>query len=146
MFDAGVFFAVCWLFFRLTRIVESRLVARAGVSANKWDDVFIPLLARTARVLVPVVAVILALPVLGLPLAYEEIISKASSLLVVAAVAWILIQSVKAFEQFVLSKYDVGVADNLQARKIHTQVRVISKALYVTIGIFAVASALMLFE
>lgn len=146
MFDAGVFFAVCWLFFRLTRIVESRLVARAGVSVNKWDDVFIPLLARTARVLVPVVAVILALPVLGLPLAYEEIISKASSLLVVAAVAWILIQSVKAFEQFVLSKYDVTVADNLQARKIHTQVRVISKALYVTIGIFAVASALMLFE
>jgi len=36
--------------------------------------------------------------------------------------------------------------DNLEARKIHTQVQVISKTLYVLISIFTVASMLMLFE
>jgi small-conductance mechanosensitive channel len=49
-------------------------------------------------------------------------------------------------EQFMLSKYDVSVADNLQARKVHTQVKVISKTVYFIIGIFTVASALMMFE
>jgi small-conductance mechanosensitive channel len=38
------------------------------------------------------------------------------------------------------------VADNLRARKIHTQLQVISKTLYIFIGIFTVASILMLFD
>ena len=37
-------------------------------------------------------------------------------------------------------------ADNLQARKVYTQVHVISKVLYAVIGLFTVASVLMLFQ
>jgi hypothetical protein len=92
------------------------------------------------------VAIILALPVIGLPPEYNDVISKVSGLLIIGAVTWILFQGVAAGERLVLSRYDIHVADNLQARKVFTQVHVISKAIYVLIAIFAVASGLMLFE
>jgi small-conductance mechanosensitive channel len=49
-------------------------------------------------------------------------------------------------EKFVLTQYDITAADNLQARKVYTQVHVISKVVYVIIGLFTIASVLMLFE
>jgi hypothetical protein len=43
-------------------------------------------------------------------------------------------------------RFDMTAADNLQARKVYTQVHVFGKTLYVLIAIFAVASVLMLFD
>jgi small-conductance mechanosensitive channel len=43
-------------------------------------------------------------------------------------------------------RLDIQAADNLEARKVYTQVQVISKTLYFLIGLFTVASMLMLFE
>jgi small-conductance mechanosensitive channel len=146
LFDLGVFLVVVLLFFRLTRAGESWLRHWAAKSGGQWDDIFVSLLGKTSRIIVPVIAVILALPVIGLPPAYSGVVGKGSSLLVIGAVSWILFQTVSAAEKLTLSRHDISVADNLQARKIHTQVRVISKTVYVVIGIFAVASALMLFE
>jgi hypothetical protein len=84
--------------------------------------------------------------VIGLPAAYSGPIGKISSLLIIGAISWILFQVVGAIGRYVLSKYNIKAADNLQARKVHTQVKVITKTIYFIIGIFTVASALMLFE
>ena len=62
------------------------------------------------------------------------------------AVALIAFQAVNIGEKAVLARYDITVADNLQARKIYTQVHVLGKTLYFIIGLFTVASILMLFE
>jgi small-conductance mechanosensitive channel len=144
--DAGVFCLLCWLFVRFTRVLETRLSEWAVKSDSKLDDALVPLLGKVARVGVPVMAVILALPVLGLPAAYSGIISRASSLLIIGSISWALVQAVKTLEVFILGKYNLNVADNLQARKVHTQVKVITKTVYFIIGIFTVASALMMFE
>ncbi|MGN6553065.1 MAG: mechanosensitive ion channel family protein [Verrucomicrobiota bacterium] len=146
LFDVGFFFVVFWLFFRLTRVIEAQWQQWAAKSDSKIDDILVPLLGKTSRLIIPVIAIILALPLIGLPPAYGEIVSKSSSLLIIGAISWILFQTVSATEKGVLSEYDITVPDNLQARKMHTQVRVISKTIYVMIGIFAVASGLMLFE
>ena len=146
LFDIGVFAALFWLFFRLTRVLEMRLAMWVGKSDSKIDDLFVPLLGKTLRVLVPVVAIILALPIIGLPPAYDIVIGKISSVLVIGVVAWILFQGVGLVENLFLAKYDITAADNLEARKVYTQVKVLSKTLYVIIGIFTVASMLMLFE
>ncbi|HXS67756.1 MAG TPA: mechanosensitive ion channel family protein, partial [Candidatus Polarisedimenticolia bacterium] len=146
LLDLGVFFVVCWLFLRLTRVVEVRLSEWAVKSNSKLDDVLVPLVGKALRVLVPVFAIILMLPVIGLPAAYSEPIGKISSLLIIGAISWILFQVVGAIGRYVLSKYNIKLADNLQARKVHTQVKVITKTIYFIIGIFTVASALMLFE
>jgi small-conductance mechanosensitive channel len=57
-----------------------------------------------------------------------------------------LFQAVNLGEKAVLARFDIKAADNLRARKIYTQVHVIGKMVYAAIGLFTVASILMLFQ
>ena len=144
--DLGVFAVLFWLFFRLTGVLEARLAAWAAKTGSKLDQLFVPLLGKCLRVIVPVVGIILALPVLGLPSEYAGLVGKGTSILLIVAVALILSEAVGLAEKVVLMKFDAGVEDNLHARKVQTQLQVITKALYVLITLFTIASILMLFE
>ncbi len=135
-----------WLFFRLTRALEAHLRAWAAATPGRMDDLLVPLLARSLRAMAPVVGVIFALPLLGLPRRFAGVLAKGSSILLIVAVALVLCQVVNVAQKAVLAEYDMAAADNLKARKIHTQVRVISRTLYVVIALFASASVLMLFK
>lgn len=135
-----------WLFLRLTGVLEKRMQEWAAKSESRLDDLVVPLAVKCLRVIVPVMAIILALPAADLPEAYHEIVSKVSSLLVIGAVAWVLFQGVRLTEQVLVSRFDINVADNLRAREVYTQVTVLKKTLYVIIAIFTIASVLMLFE
>jgi small-conductance mechanosensitive channel len=146
VFDLGVFAVVFWLFFRFTRVLEARLAFWAAKTSSKLDDLFVPLVGRSLRVIVPVVGVIFALPILGLPPEFAGVVAKGSSILLIVAVSVILFQGVNLGEKAVLTEYDITASDNLQARKIYTQVHVISKVLYAVIALFTVASVLMLFQ
>jgi len=146
LFDLGVFAVVFWLFFRFTRVLEARLAVWASKTSSKLDDLFVPLVGRSLRVIVPVVGIIFALPILELPPEYSGVLAKGSSILLIIAVSVILFQAVNLGEKAVLTEYDIKASDNLQARKIYTQVHVISKVLYAIIALFTVASVLMLFQ
>jgi small-conductance mechanosensitive channel len=61
-------------------------------------------------------------------------------------VAFLLFQLVEGAGAFVLSQYAMDGADNLQARKVYTQVTVLKKLSMAVIGIFTLASMLMVFE
>ena len=146
LFDLVVFVVLFWLFFRFTYVLEARLADWTARTRNKLDDLLVPLLGKSLRIIVPVVGVVFALPVLDLPPEYAALFSKGSSILLIVAVALISLQAVNVIERVVLAHYDITVADNLQARKVYTQVHVLSKTLYFIIGLFTVASVLMLFE
>ncbi|MGA2658231.1 MAG: mechanosensitive ion channel family protein [Verrucomicrobiota bacterium] len=146
LFDLGVFVVLFWLFLRLTRILEARLAARAAKTKSKLEGLLGPVLGSALRVIVPVIGIIFALPVIGLPPEYAGVLAKGSSILIIGAVAWILFQVVSLGEKAVLAKYDITASDNLRARKVYTQIHVLSNALYVVIAIFTTASVLMLFE
>jgi small-conductance mechanosensitive channel len=146
LFDLGVFAVVFWLFFRFTHVLEAQLAVWASKSKSKLDDLFVPLVGKSLRVIVPVVGVIFALPILGLPPEYAGVVGKGTSILLIIAVAIILFQAVNLGEKAVLTEFDINVADNLQARKVYTQVHVISKVVYAVICLFTVASVLMLFQ
>jgi small-conductance mechanosensitive channel len=145
-FGLGVFAVVFWLFFRFTHVLEARLAALAAKTSSKLDDLFVPLAGKSLRVIVPVVGIIFALPLLGLPPEYAGVFGKGTSILLIVAVSVILFQAVNLGEKAVLTEYDITASDNLQARKIYTQVHVISKVLYAVIALFTVASVLMLFQ
>ncbi len=68
------------------------------------------------------------------------------NLMIIAGVAGFAIRTVKATENFVKLRYDVGVKDNLRARKVHTQMRVFEKVFIVLIIVIAAAMMLMTFE
>jgi len=142
----GFFACVFWMFFRLTWVVESALKRWTGKSDNRLDDLLVPSIGKSLRVIIPVLGIILALPLAGLPDEYDAVVRKLSSLLIILTVAWIFFQAVDVLEGVVLSRYDIDAADNLQARRIYTQVHVLKRTLYVVIGIVTVASAMMLFE
>jgi small-conductance mechanosensitive channel len=103
-------------------------------------------LIQTLRVVLPLIAVILGLPILELPATYDEFLGKITALTFIGVVAWILFQSVRVGENLLLSAHDIKAENNLEARKIHTQVRVLSKTAYFVIILFTIASMLMVFE
>jgi small-conductance mechanosensitive channel len=146
VFDLGMFGVLFWFFFRFTRVLESRLAVWATKSSSELDRLFVPQLGKSLRVIVPVVGIIFALPILNLPPAYSGVLAKGTSILLIAAVAVILFQTVGFFEKAVLTKFDITASDNLRARKVYTQVHVIGKVIYVTIVLFTAASILMLFQ
>jgi small-conductance mechanosensitive channel len=146
LFDLGLFAVLFWLFLGFTRILEARLAARASKTKSKLESLVAPLLGSGLRVIVPVIGIIFALPLIGLPQQYAGILAKGSSIVIILAVTWVLFQVVSLSEKAVLAKYDITAADNLRARKLYTQIHVLSNALYLIIIVFTTASVLMLFE
>src|SRR5690606_30128810 len=74
------------------------------------------------------------------------IVRNAASLVLIGMVAFVLYQLVDVASSFVLRQHRMDVADNLRARAIHTQVLVLKKVAIAVIGVFTIASMLMVFE
>jgi small-conductance mechanosensitive channel len=118
----------------------------ADRAKSKFDNLLVPLIGKSLRILVPVLGIVFALPVLNLPTQYADVVSKGTGILIVGTVAWILIEVINAGENILLLEHDISLADNLRARKIHTQVKLLGKTLHVIVGLCTVACILMLFQ
>jgi small-conductance mechanosensitive channel len=145
LLNMGLFIVLCWFCVRLTHVLEARMGRWTAWSASRLNALFVPLLGRSLRILIPVLGIIFALPMLDLPSRYGAILAKASSILLILALGAMLFQLIATAEQAVLASFDITVADNLRARKVYTQVHVIGKVMYVAVGFFTVATVLMLF-
>ena len=75
-----------------------------------------------------------------------EVAEHALALVLIAIVAWLLVRTTYVLEDYVLNRFDVGVKDNLEARKIHTQFRVLKRIAIVVVGILAFGTMLMTFD
>lgn len=124
------------------------IVARhaAGRTPFGLDNVLVRRLNRPAMLVFPLVALQFALPKVGrLAPGLVELILHATSIAMIAAVAWLLAGGVRAAQEMVNLRHDVAVADNLEARRVHTQLEVIARALIFFIGVIAAAAILMTF-
>ena len=75
-----------------------------------------------------------------------EVAEHAIALLLIALVAWLLIRMTYVLEDYVLTRFDVGIKDNLKARKIHTQFKVLKRIVIIVVGILAFGTMLMTFD
>jgi small-conductance mechanosensitive channel len=57
-----------------------------------------------------------------------------------------IIQMTHVFEDFFLTRFRIDTTDNLRARRVHTQLRILKKVVVVIVGILAMAAILMNFE
>jgi small-conductance mechanosensitive channel len=137
---------LCWLLWRVGGIIELFLASLSARADTSWDDVLLPLAGKTVRRALPLLAVILGAPALSMSPALAEVVRNATSLMLIGVFAFILFQVVDAAAAFVLKQHRIDVADNLQARAIHTQVVVLKKVALTVIGVFTLASMLMVFE
>jgi small-conductance mechanosensitive channel len=68
------------------------------------------------------------------------------AVVLIALVAWLLIRTTFVLEDYVITRFDVGVRDNLRARKIHTQFRVFKRIVIAVVGLLAFGTILMTFD
>ncbi|KQP12697.1 mechanosensitive ion channel family protein [Pseudorhodoferax sp. Leaf267] len=68
-----------------------------------------------------------------------------NSVLLLACLSWMGIRAVAGVAQGVIDQYPLNVVDNLNARRIHTQARVLSRTVMVVIGLAGMALMLMTF-
>jgi len=145
-YRVGLAAALLWLLVRTGRLAERFLVAVAARTSGSWDDLLLPLAGKAMRRGLPVLGFMLARPLLPLPPMLAQVADHATSLLLIVLVAYVLYELVDAAAALVLHQHRVDVTDNLRARSIYTQVTVLKKVAVAAIGIFALASALMVFE
>ncbi|SDQ16732.1 mechanosensitive ion channel family protein [Flagellimonas zhangzhouensis] len=71
---------------------------------------------------------------------------KASTILFILAMAWLMIAILKIVKKIVIKNYDIGVADNLKARKVYTQFTILERIFIFIIILLGVGFVLMSFE
>lgn len=144
--NAGSVIALFWFLFRMIRVVELELHRWTAGTDSKWDDVLVAVVVRAIRLIIPLLAVIFVVPALNLSVTSHEFFKQAASLLLIGAIGFILFQLVNAVEEAVLAQFRIDVKDNLEARKVYTQVKVLKKIAIVVIILFTTASMLMVFD
>lgn len=98
------------------------------------------------RALIPAVLVRLAAgTALSLPEAVTSILIHILDLWIIATVAWLAKRTVELIRRAIVSRYPIDVEDNLEARRIRTQTRILVRILNGVIVILAVALMLMTF-
>lgn len=88
----------------------------------------------------------IVMPMLTLPGGTVKAINHIFSLVLIALIAWVIIKVFSVLEDHVKSRFDVNAKDNLQARKVHTQLRVLKRIGIIIVCIIALSTALMTFE
>jgi small-conductance mechanosensitive channel len=131
-------------------LVHRVLFTAARTLATRSEHVtaarFVDALRSPARMILTLLAVLMVMPVVveldaeGRGLARHGI-----AVLGIGAVTWLLCALVGAAAEAVLARWDLSVEDNLEARRLHTQVLVLERTLVVVIVVIGAASILMTF-
>jgi small-conductance mechanosensitive channel len=122
--------------------------ALARRSATEVDDSLIRRCRRPTALILPSLAVYLALPLVGRWLGDGVRAATGDVLVLVLIVsgAWTLIRLTSVAEDVVTRRFDVDAADNLRARAIHTQFGILRKIVIVVVLLLALAMVLMSYE
>ncbi|MGC9325827.1 MAG: mechanosensitive ion channel family protein [Desulfomonilia bacterium] len=103
-------------------------------------------LKEPIRWVILIVALAAFVPFFKIPDGIREPATNIIASLFIAVIAWLIMRIVLVVGDHVLKQYELEVTDNLQARKIHTQVQYLSRIINIVIAIVAVAVILMRFE
>ncbi|HYW96117.1 MAG TPA: mechanosensitive ion channel domain-containing protein, partial [Bacteroidales bacterium] len=115
-----------------------------------------PGIDRSGRILrkavLPVTALMLLVALkLNIKLIFssKDFITTAQSvltILIIATVAWISVNFIQIIRLLLLNRYDMSTKDNLRARKVYTQFRILERIIIFIIIFMAIAIALMTFD
>ena len=110
-------------------------------SKVKIDELRWPLLS-----LIPAACVMFVLPMLRFTGDIKYIVSHIVNPWMIVSVGWVVICIVNIARENLLSHYDITVKDNLRARSIYTQTRVIENVIDIVVIVLTFALVLMSFE
>lgn len=122
--------------------VARRARARAGHSVRAR---VVQVIAVPAAVALPLLFLSVAVTTTPLPQEWIGRIRHGLGIGVLLCLVWLALRAVGAFELAVLRRYPVDVADNLHARRVQTQARVLSRMVQIAIMLVGGALILMTF-
>lgn len=100
---------------------------------------------RFSRVILPLLALLAALPATSLPKPIMTPIQHAVGIGLIAVIAWLVILISEIVSDIIMARYRVESADNLLARKVETQLSVLHRVVAVVVVLIAVGVILMTF-
>ncbi|MBE0535675.1 MAG: mechanosensitive ion channel [Phycisphaerae bacterium] len=134
----------------LTLVVHYLLFKILGLLARRTegrtDESFVVHLRAPMRWILVIAAVRLAAPLTMLPPAFLDTFKHLFALAMIALVSWLIIRAMRVLDDFVLERFDIGARDNLRARKVHTQLKVLRRVVAIAVLIIALGTALMTFD
>lgn len=77
---------------------------------------------------------------------FVDIIKHLLQLCIISFTTWVIIGLIRISREMVLVRYDIGEKDNLKARRVYTQFKIIERILVFMVVLIAIAVALMTFE
>ena len=103
-------------------------------------------LKNPLRALIPALCLVLIFPFLRIPENIRVLTKHLLLLWIIASIAWLLVKTVSMVRDLILSYYQLDVKDNLEARRMYTQIRVVERVLTVVILLIAFSAMLMTFH
>lgn len=141
--SVGVVFAVLIVIF----IAMNKLINRVTKnSESKLTKRLLGKLRVPIVLLICVIALWTPLSYMEMPEQLTESFDKILTILLIAIFSWMAISTIQLIKYFVLKKYNLQEKNNLKARKVYTQFKIIERVLIFIVLIIAIALALMTFS
>jgi len=134
-------FTVGWILYLLVSLFLKR---RDGFFSQGLG-VNLRLLKSPLRFLIPALCVLWVIPLLRLPEKARLFIGDFMHILLIALFGWITVKVVYIVRDAFLNRYDINTRNNMHARSMHTQMRVIANIVVVLIVLLTVSFILMSF-
>jgi small-conductance mechanosensitive channel len=141
----GVVVAIPWFFYRVSCVLDQHLKSIAERTSGRIDDILLPLLGTSLRLLVPILALLLVVRLWPLSAAMLDFVQKLLAIALIGAVTLMLRRAILLIESAVIRKEDLISGTDLATRALVTRVSVLRKIALVLITVFAAAAMLMLF-
>ena len=97
------------------------------------------------RYILPLLALTIALPLTSLPEGFRAGFQHFITICLISSCGWLLITLVEVTSTLVTTRYSIAVADNLHARRIHTQTQVLQRVFVICIIVVTIGVVLMTF-
>ena len=140
------FVALLVIMFFIYKKIYKILHNRAKKSINKFDDFIIELFRIPGLALAYWITAKLFTHFFFDDLTFSSALTHINTLIIIAIITWIFLQSIKLGVYYIQNKLDITVDDNLSARKNLTQIKVFKNIATTIVITVAFAAALMTFE
>lgn len=125
------------LYWALRRMAERRHSAFAEAVVRRTY--------RPAAYILPLLAILAAVPNLVLPENWATSVLRVTGLLTIGAIAWTIITTIQLWSDVIVARHRIDVEDNLVARQLGTRVDILTRAAVIIVIIVAVGMELMTF-
>jgi small-conductance mechanosensitive channel len=111
-----------------------------------FDDSFVKHFRRPLQLLIPLLVVSFVLSALTISPRILAVLRQLLSLGIITSVAWLVVRTTNVLDDVILNRYRIDDRDNLQARKVYTQLQVFKRIVIVVVSILALATMLLTFD